>query len=224
MRLISDPHHIVDPEACPECGLAYVHDSETDQRLHAEIHHENVNGVYAPPVDSKRRMQRFGEFEIFLASAGVSPLEEVRLEQAASNANSETHYDFGLFHAGDIDDSGTRVLWARAGDRIAGLLLFDPDVSVGFHVLLKVLKDEIDGSEQSTFYSMANDLRGGIAYISVLRKHRSRGLGGALVKAAFRMSDGGWNDIAFQKPLTPDAARLIYRMALRDERREICVY
>ncbi len=224
MRLISDPHHNLDPDACPECGLAYVHDSETDQRLHAEIHDENVNGVYTPPVDYERRKQRFGEFEIFLASVGVSPPEEDRLEQAASNANRETHYDFGLFHAGDIEDSGTRVVWARAEDRIAGLLLFDPDVPTGFHVLLKVLKDEIDGSQHSTFDRKANELRGGIAYISVLRKHRSRGLREALVRAAFKMFDGGWNNIAFQKPLTPDAARLIYQMALRDERREICVY
>jgi hypothetical protein len=38
------------------------------------------------------------------------------------------------------------------------------------------------------------------------------------------MFDGGWDNIAFQKPLTTAAARLIYQMALHDKRREICVY
>jgi hypothetical protein len=146
MHLISDPIHTLEPEACPECGLNYARNSEPDQKRHAEEHDENVNGVCAPPIDSGRQIQRVGEFEIFLASAGVAEIEEERLAQAALNANSETGYDGGLFHAGDIEHSGIRVVWARAGNRIVGLLLFDPDLPMGFHVLLKVLKDEIDGS------------------------------------------------------------------------------
>src|SRR5713101_9909602 len=47
MRLISDSARTADPEACPDCGLAYVHDSPSDQRLHADIHDEMVNGASA---------------------------------------------------------------------------------------------------------------------------------------------------------------------------------
>ena len=47
MRLISDSAHTADQEACPDCGLAYVHDSPSDQRLHADIHDEVVNGASA---------------------------------------------------------------------------------------------------------------------------------------------------------------------------------
>ncbi len=96
-----------------------------NQRLHADIHDEMVNGASAPLVDVQRIVKKYAEFEILLAETGVLRAEEELLERAASNANCETQYDFGLFHAGDIEEAGTRVVWARAAGRIAGLLLVD---------------------------------------------------------------------------------------------------
>src|SRR5260370_42366912 len=111
MRLISASAHPADPEACPDCGLAYVHDSPSDQRLHADIHDEMVNGASAPLVDVQSIVKTYAAFEILLAETGVSRAEEELLERAASNANSETHYDGGLITAGDIAEAGTRVVW-----------------------------------------------------------------------------------------------------------------
>ena len=100
-----------------------------NQRLHADIHDEMVNGASAPLVDVQRIVKKYAEFEILLAETGVSRAEEELMECGASNANCETHYDFGLFHAGltksNIEEAGTRVVWARAAGRIAGLLLVD---------------------------------------------------------------------------------------------------
>jgi len=64
MRLISDSAHTADQEACPDCGLAYVRDSPSDQRLHADIHDEVVNGASAPLVDVQRIVKKYAEFEI----------------------------------------------------------------------------------------------------------------------------------------------------------------
>jgi hypothetical protein len=102
-----------------------------NQRLHAHIHDEMVNGASAPLVHVQRIVKKYAEFEVLLAETGVSRAEEELLKRAACNANCETHYDFGLFHAGDIEEAGTRVVWARAADRIAGLLLVDITIRSG---------------------------------------------------------------------------------------------
>jgi hypothetical protein len=67
MRLISDSAHPADLEACPDCGLTYVHDSPSDRRLHADTHDEIVNGASAPLVDVQRIVRKYAEFEILLA-------------------------------------------------------------------------------------------------------------------------------------------------------------
>ncbi len=224
MRLISDSAHTADPEACPDCGLAYVHDSPSDQRLHADIHDEMVNGASAPLVDVQRIVKKYAEFEILLAETAVLRAEEELLERAASNANCETHYDFGLFHAGDIEEAGTRVVWARAADRIAGLLLVDVTIRSAQQLPLVRLKEELEGRMAATAEPRLNEVRAGIAYVWVLRKFRARGLARTLIKTVFELFDGGWHDIAFQKPLSTAAARLIYRTASSDACRELLVY
>ena len=81
MRLISDSAHTADQEACPDCGLAYVRDSPSDQRLHADIHDEVVNGASAPLVDVQRIVKKYAEFEILLAEDrfGVSSTPRRRM-------------------------------------------------------------------------------------------------------------------------------------------------
>jgi acetyltransferase ESCO-like protein len=224
MRLITDSERTADPEACPDCGLAYVHDSPSDQQIHAEIHEEMVNGPLAPLVDAKRVISKYAEFEILLAEKGVSRAEEELLERAASNANCETHYDFGLFHAGDIEEAGTRVVWARVADRIAGLLLVDVAIRGAFRVPLDRLKNELNGQPAPALQHHVDEVRAGIAYVWVLRKYRTRGLARTLIKTTFGLFDGSWDDMAFQKPLTTAAARLIYRLASSDGRSELLVY
>src|SRR5712692_9837808 len=83
MRLISDSAHTADQEACPDCGLAYVHHSPSDQRLHADIHDEVVNGASAPLGDVQRIVKEYAQFEILLAETDL----EFRLRQGEERSD-----------------------------------------------------------------------------------------------------------------------------------------
>ena len=134
--LIRDSDHTLDPDACQECGFSYSPESDEDCRYHDQIHDETVNGVCIPPDPGERVITHHQKFEILKAdhlSLLGSPVSGEILKRAASIANEETSYAFGIFDNDEIRRDQVRVVWAREAHtteagRIVGLAVIDSHV------------------------------------------------------------------------------------------------
>jgi ribosomal protein S18 acetylase RimI-like enzyme len=221
-RIIHEPDTGADAAVCHECGLNYARDLPSDRRYHDRVHDETVNGVRAPTPKrgSETVIGCHGEFELLFAATSVSSVEEQRLEKAAANARGDAPYSFGMYHVGDTERAGSRVVWARNSGRIVGLAVIDTRVKAAHLLPLERLSDEWvrEALEES------NHVLAGIAVIWVLRKHRRRGLGKALLEACLKQLDGTLNEVAFQIPFTAAGARFVYETGNRLGLRGLWIY
>ena len=229
--LIHDPKGTFDPDACEDCGLGYEKSSAQDRRRHAKFHDEAVSGVPVRLVSYNTQIQvaRCEKVEVYYADEATPPNLEKKLAEAAQYANSETHYDFGVFHMGDIRRSGARVVWAleptdHTGGRIVGLLVIDSRCSRAWNLSIDCLAAAIEGRSFSASGTEAAFIRGGVAFGWVLRKHRGRGLVSLLVKTSLSVIGAGMNQVAFQKPFTAAGARVVLQLARAAGREAVCVY
>lgn len=202
-----------DDTVCSECGQ--------DKNFHnQELHDETVNGVEAPISSGERRAGHHHQFDILITQydydvTGPSA-ERERLELAATNANCETHYAAGVLREGDT------VVWARTGNRIAGLLVLDARASTGFRLPIDLLAEAlrthyVGGLESKRVF-------GGVSYVTILPKYRRCGLASALLDTVFTHVGGHWDRLAFKQPFTLKGARLIYDLACKAGRKEIFLY
>ncbi len=101
MRLIIDSAHTADQEACPDCGLAYVHDSPSDQRLHADIHDEVVNVTHdqvpgrgrSPAYSTCCHKFRATGITTYLENGGT--LEHTTTQPASASRPTGNFFSFG---------------------------------------------------------------------------------------------------------------------------------
>ena len=166
---------------------------------------------------------------IYYAEKSTPLSLEKKLAEAAQNANSETHYDGGVFHVGDIRGSGARVVWAlehtdHIRGRIVGLLVIDSRCRRAWNLSFDCLAAAIEGRSFSVSGTEAALVRGGVAFSWVLRRFRRRGLASLLVRRGLALIGAGMNEVAFQKPFTPAAARVILQLARGAGREAVWVY
>ncbi len=140
-----------------------------------------------------------------------------KLAEAAQHANSETHYDGGVLHVGDIR-GGARVLWAleptnQTRGRIVGLLIVGSRYDRAWDLPIDSLADAIEGRSFSASGTEAKSVRLRVAFFWVIRGRKGRGLASLLVRTSLLVTGAGLNNVAFQKPFTPDAARVILQLA-----------
>jgi hypothetical protein len=218
--LIYDPEGAYDPDACEDCGMGYEKHYAPDRQFHARVHDKAVNGVPVTLASYRTQIQvaQCEKVEIYYADESTTLNLEKKLAEAAQNANSETHYDFGVFHVGDIRGAGARVVWAldhtdHIRGRIVGLLVIDSRCRRAWNLSIDCLAAAIEGRSFSASETEAAVIRGGVAFGWVLRKHRRRGLASLLVRRGLSLIGAGMNEVAFQKPFTPAAARLILQLA-----------
>jgi hypothetical protein len=228
--LIYDPGSAFDPDACQGCGLAYEKSSAQNRRRHAKFHDEAVNGVpvtlasYSTQVQVARREKA----EIYCADESTPLNLQKKLAEAAQNANSETHYDGGVFHVGDIRGKGARFVWAleptdHDRGRIVGLLI-GSRCNRAWNLPIDSLAAAIDGRSFSASGTEAKLIRLGIAFFWVLRGYRGRGLASLLVRTSLSLIGARVNEVAFQKPFTPAGARVILQLARAAGREGVWVY
>ncbi len=217
--LIYDPERAFDPDACQGCGLAYEKSYAPDRRRHTKFHDEAVNGV---PVtlacySTQIEVARSEKVEIYYADESTPLNLQKKLAEAAQHANSETHYDGGVLHVGDIR-GGARVLWAleptnQTRGRIVGLLIVGSRYDRAWDLPIDSLADAIEGRSFSASGTEAKSVRLRVAFFWVIRGRKGRGLASLLVRTSLLVTGAGLNNVAFQKPFTPDAARVILQLA-----------
>ena len=111
---------------CKVCGMGYVPEIPDDSREHRKYHDAVVNGLRVCPLKNDVTIWSQGDVRITVAKQ-LSPLaQRRRVEKVARLANRETHYNFGLYCAGEpANELDTHAFVLYKGKRAVGLLLAD---------------------------------------------------------------------------------------------------
>lgn len=111
---------------CPECGMGYVKESKSDQRLHCIYHDEIVNGILAHPLKSETVVWHKGNDRIVLVTAFSKKAWRDRAGKVARAANQEMRYDFGIYNEAEAPDEREIHLFIYCcGNRAIGLSIFE---------------------------------------------------------------------------------------------------
>jgi hypothetical protein len=111
---------------CPVCKMHYVRGLRENEKQHYAYHDRFVNGVRALPLKNECVLWQEEDHRITLVTA-LSPISmRRRAENVAAMANSEMHYEGGIYYAKESPNKrDVHLFLYHVRDRIIGLSIFE---------------------------------------------------------------------------------------------------